>query len=141
MLDEEIQKFVKKEIQKLQMQINEEIRKIRDFSESYIMILLDLALMSDPLQRLTRVLSVVSNAFPQPILEIYVRRSVARARKSKIEFEDFADCLVKGLGKKVNELRIIDEITRVYGFRAGERWQKIIEGSEEVSDCTCKTSL
>ena len=140
MLDEEVKKFVKEELQKFHMQIDDEIIKIRTFSEAYLLILLDLAMTSDPCERLTRVLSAVSADFPQPILEIYVKRSVSRAKESKIEFEDFADCLIKGLGDKVKELRLIDEITRVYGFNAGERWKNIVENpnNPKNSDCVCK---
>jgi hypothetical protein len=128
MSDNSVKKLLK-EVQELRTQINEEIRKIQMFSDAYLLILLDLALMNDPCERLTKVLSAVSTDFPQPILEIYVKRSVSRAKEAKIEFEDFADCLTKGLGDRVRELRLVDEITRVYGIRAGERWKNIIESS------------
>lgn len=129
MLDEKVKKFVRNEVQKLGMQINEELRKMRVFSDAYLLILLDIAMMKDPRQRLTKVLSTVSADFPQPILEIYVKRSVSRAKESKIEFEDLADCLIKGLGDKAKELKLVDEITTVYGFKAGERWKNIVERS------------
>lgn len=129
MLDEELKKLVKKEIQKLHMQTNDQIRKLQLFSDAYLLILLDLALMNNPGQRFTQVLSAVSTDFPQPFLEIYVKKSVSKAKESKIEFEDFANCLIKGLGDRVKELRLVDEITRVYGFKAGERWKKLIENS------------
>lgn len=142
MLDKEIKKFTKEEVQKLRMQIYDEIRKMQIFSDAYLLILLDLAVTNDPHARLTRVLSAVSTAFPQPILKIYVKRSVSRAKESKIEFEDFADCLIKGLGDKAKELELVDEVTKVYGFKAGERWKKIIESSNNPKNpnCTCKAS-
>jgi hypothetical protein len=142
MPDNDVKKLVKEEVQKLRMEINEQMQKMQIFSEAYLLILLDLALMNDPCERLTRVLSAVSIDFPQPILEIYVKRSVSRAKEAKVEFEDFADCLTKGLGDRVKELRLADEITRVYGIRAGERWKNIIEGSNNPKkpDCACKAS-
>jgi hypothetical protein len=141
MADNDVKKLAE-DVQKLRIQINEEIRKIQIFSDAYLLILLDLALMKDPCERLTKVLSAVSTDFPQPILEIYVKRSVSRAKESKIEFEDFADSLTKGLGDRVKELRLVDEITRVYGIKAGERWKNIIESSNKPKnpDCTCKAS-
>jgi hypothetical protein len=141
MPDNDVKKLLK-EVQELRTQISEEMRKIQIFSDAYLLILLDLALMNDPCERLTRVLSAVSTDFPQPILEIYVKRSVSRAKESKIEFEDFADCLTKGLGERIKELRLVDEITRIYGIRAGERWKNIIEGSDnpKKTDCSCKVS-
>ena len=143
MLDEKVKKFVKEELQKLHAKINDDIEKIRSFSEAYLLILFDLAMTSDPRERLTRVLNAVSADFPHPILEIYVKRSVSRAKKSKIKFEDFADCLIKGLGDKVKEIRLTDEITRVYGFEAGERWKNIVESSNNSKNCryTCKATL
>mgnify|MGYP001025374829 CR=1 FL=1 len=124
-----MKKFVKEELRKLYVQINNEIEKIRTFSEAYLLVLLDLAMTNEPRERLIKVLSTVSVDFPQPILEIYVKRSVHRAKESKIEFEDFADCLIKGLGDKAKELRLVEEIAKVYGFRSGERWKEIVEGS------------
>ena len=123
MVDKEVKKFVEKELQKFRVQLNEDIRTTQIFADPYLLILLDLALMDDPRQRITRVLSAVSNEFPQQILEIFVKKSLSRAKESKIDFEDFADCLIKGLGDKVKELRLVDEIARVYGFKAGERWR------------------
>ena len=142
MTGEELKKFVKKEIQKLHTEITEQMRKVQLFSDAYLLILLDLALMNDPVERLTRVLGAVSTDFPLPILEIYVKKSVSRAKESKIKFEDFADCLIKGLGDKVKELRLVDEITRVYGFKAGERWKNTVEdsGNSKISDCKCEAS-
>lgn len=142
MLNEEIKKFVKEELQKVRREISEEIRKLRTFSETYLLMLLDLSMINDTHERFTRVLSAVSADFPQVILEIYVKRAVHRAKASKMEFEDFADCLIKGLGDKVKELSLSDEVTRVYGFKAGERWKKLVETSNNptISDCKCKTS-
>ena len=140
MVDEEVKKFVEKELRKFRVQLNEDLRKTQIFADAYLLILLDLALMDDSRQRITRVLSAVSHDFPQPILEIFVKKSVSRAKESKIDFEDFADCLIKGLGDRVKELRLVDEIARVYGFKAGERWKNIVESSNSPknSDCTCK---
>lgn len=145
-MDKEIKKFVKEELRKLHIQVNNEIEKIRTFSETYLLVLLDLAMTNEPSERLTKVLNTVSADFPLPILEIYVKRSVCRAKESKIKFEEFADCLIKGLGDKVKELRLVDEIVKVYGFRAGERWKGIVESSgnsenprnPKNSDCKCR---
>ncbi len=137
MVDEEVKKFVEKELQKFRVQLNEDIRKTQIFADAYLLILLDLALMDDPRQRITRVLSAVSNAFPQQILEIFVKKSVSGAKESKIDFEDFADCLIKGLGDKVKELRLVDKIVRVYGFKAGERWKNIVESSNNPKNPGC----
>jgi hypothetical protein len=140
MLDEKAKKFVREEVQKAFAQISEQIQRIQIFSEAYLLILLDLSLINDPCERLKRVLSAVSTDFPQPLLQIYVRRSVLGAKESEIEFEDYADCLVKGLGDRVKELTLTDEINRVYGSKAGERWRKIMErsGNPKNTDCTCK---
>ena len=145
-MDEEIKKFVKEELRKFHAQVNNEIEKMRTYSETYLLVLLDLAMTNEPRERLTKVLNTVSKDFPLQILEIYVKRSVRRAKESKIKFEDFADCLIKGLGDKVKELRLIDEIVQVYGFRAGERWKEIMESSGNPKnphnpknpDCKCR---
>ena len=143
MSDNEIKKFVEEEIKKLRTKISDDFRRMQMFSEAYLLILLDLAMTNDPCERLSSVLNAVSTDFPQPLLEIYVKRSVSKAKKSKMEFEDFADSLIKGLGDRANELRLVDEITKVYGFKAGERWKKLIESSSnnpKNPNCTCKAS-
>jgi len=143
MVDEEVKKFVEKELRKFRVHLNEDLRKTQIFADAYLLILLDLALMDDPRQRITRVLSAVSNGFPQPILEIFVKKSISKAKESKIDFEDFADCLIKGLGDKVKELRLVDKIVRVYGFKAGERWKNIVESPDNPKnpDCTSKAHV
>ncbi len=141
MVDSATKKLVREETQKALAQISDQIRRIQTFSEAYLLMLLDLSLISDPCERLKRVLSAVSTDFPQPLLQIYVRKSVVRAKESEIEFEDYADCLVKGLGDRVKELTLRDEINRVYGSKAGERWKKIVGSSDNPkTDCACKAS-
>jgi hypothetical protein len=141
MVDDATKKLIKDEIQKALTQVSDQIRRIQLFSEAYLLILLDLSLINDPCERLKRVLSAVSTDFPQPLLQIYVRKSVLRAKKSEIDFEEYADCLVKGLGDRVKELTLTDEINRVYGSKAGERWKKIVGSSDNPkTDCACKAS-
>jgi len=138
MVDDKIKEFVKEELQKVYTQFNDEMRRIQIFSEAYLLILLEIAMINDPRQRLIRVLKAVSTDFPQPLLEIYVKKSVSRAKESKIEFEDFANCLIKGLGDRVKELRLVDEIAKIYGFQAGERWKNIASGSGNPKVSGCK---
>jgi len=139
MVDDATKKFVREEIQKGLAQVGEQVRRIQIFSDAYLLILLDLSLFNDPCARLKRVLNAVSTDFPQPLLQIYVRRSVLTAKASEIEFEDYADCLVKGLGDRVKELTLTDEIRRIYGSKAGERWKKLVESSSNPkTDCACK---
>jgi len=146
-LDEEIKKFVKETLRKFHIQIIDEVEKIRTFSEAYLLVLLDLAMTSEPNERLIKVLNTVSANFPLQILEIYVKKSVSKAKESNIPFEDFADCLIKGLGGKAKELSLVDELVQTYGFRAGERWKEIVESSgnpenprnRKKPDCKCST--
>jgi hypothetical protein len=140
MPNKDVEKFVKDEIEKLATKINRDIQRIQLFSETYLLILLDLALINDARERLTRVLKAVSTDFPQPILEIYVKQSVSRAKETNIEFEAFADCLIQGLGDRAKELNLTGEIAKVYGFKAGERWEAIMKGSNnpKASDCPKK---
>ena len=134
MVDEEVKKFVEKKLQRFRAQLNEDLRKTQIFADAYLLILLDLALIDDPRKRITRVLSAVSHDFPQPILEIFVKKSVSKAKESKIDFEDFADCLIKGLGDRLKEIELVDEIVRVYGFREGERWKNIVRSSNSSNN-------
>ena len=139
MVDEQTKKLVKREIEKAVTQVSDQIRRLQLFSEAYLLILLDLSLINDPCKRLKRVLSAVSTDFPQPLLQIYVRKSVSTAKESDIEFEDFADCLIRGLDDRVKELTLIDEISRIYGSKAGEKWKKLVESSSNPkTDCACK---
>ena len=127
---------------KLHNQITVDISKIRLFSDTYLLVLLDLALMNDPLERITRVLTTVSIDFPQHLLEIFVRKSITRAKDSGIEFEELADCLIKGLGDRLKDVNLVEDITKVYGFRAGERWQKIMKGSNNPNNSDdCEISM
>jgi hypothetical protein len=141
MVDDKTKKFVKEEIQKALTQVEDQVRRIQLFSEAYLLMLLDLSLINEPCERFKRVLNAVTMDFPQPLLQIYVRRSVLRAKESDIEFEDFADCLTKGLGDRVKELALTDEISRVYGSKAGQMWRKTVENSgNPKTDCECKAS-
>jgi len=102
-----------------------DIGNFRSFLESLLHLLLDVSLDEDRMSRLSKLLSVAASSLPNSILELYVQRAIRIAHQNGVAFESLIDTLIRSLGEKLRELKLIDAISRTYGFGAAERWREI----------------
>ena len=105
--------------------LSTDVYNLREFAESFLLLLLDIAIKNDPVERLISVF-LAATFFPQPILERYVENAVKRAYLSSLPFEKLSDALLKGLEEKVKQTVSVELIAKTYGMGAAKVWREIL---------------
>lgn len=135
MTQEELRKL-QQEMKELKERINrysflfDEVKKINDFLQSFLVLMVELMILDNSSSRLCTLIKGVSKNFPKSFLEIYIGLTIEKAKKVNMDFGTLADILMEGLGERIKELKLSDVIRKVYGFQAAERWRKVLEESD-----------
>jgi hypothetical protein len=102
-----------------------DISELRQFGESLLLLMLDIAVRVDPVDRLVSVFRAAGR-LPLPVLERYVAHAIRRSYESGLPFEKLATSLLRGLEDKAKQVVSTETIAKTYGLDASREWARII---------------